>query len=627
MSGGQLVPHQLPDGRTVMVPDYLMPKGALAMAPAAAPAPAPGRTASLLGGGGGPQRGSGLESVLGQMSPDFRSMQDAGSAPPPEQTPMAPFQKVVKPPEGFERDDAGKEQSAVDPKKLKPVPKADPRAESSVIADTANSLYKPKTGGGKPAAVDPQNLNLVAAEVKQKREPGMRLLPEQKWRLGIEERPRELYELDPDADQPTWGTEDPVYREKLTPLEKGAETAGQYARAEFDRSVEAEREMGIARRQMLAEQSELVDSHLNTIAERRNRIAKLQEVADKRMQEAESFEPRTRSEVWESKGPVAQVMGVLAMAIGGYTQGLGRNGGKNPGWDIINKIIDDEVEGERDRAERRYKVGQAARNDVERAQALYGDLDMAMLEAKNRKLGSVMAMTQQQLSDRALDETAKMRAAQIYEAAKEQYLANKQQLFDQITGKVTEEEATLKPYGQVVQAATPKPTGGGGVAGGITGDKLKGLSSEVRGMAVMLPNGRHKFVRQPTQQAQTQKRVSSLGEMASVLSQIQKWRQDKGKTLPLSEARGRIQNLAARFTMLVKGSEQLGALDKGTMDFMLQMLGSPEQFNVLDETTDGKIRQQLETVNRNMRKIVEEELDDGPFELTEGGVTPDEVKD
>jgi hypothetical protein len=25
--------------------------------------------------------------------------------------------------------------------------------------------------------------------------------------------------------------------------------------------------------------------------------------------------------------------------------------------------------------------------------------------------------------------------------------------------------------------------------------------------------------------------------------------------------------------------------------------------------------------------VVEEELDDGPFDLTEGGVTPDEVKD
>jgi hypothetical protein len=629
MATGALVPHVLPNGKTVMVPDYLAPKGpgALAM-PAAAPRP-PGPDMRLASKGPAP--------ILSQLSPDFAKVQQFSNSKPDAPSPLA--QAVVPPPEDAEQrrkridservtEAAREAMGKKDPKTLKQVPKSDPRAESGVIANTASDLYRPKTGGVGAPKADPENLRPVVAEIKQERTPGQRLLPEQEWRMGLSERPSELYEVDPDAEQPTWGADEPVMREKLTPLEKGAKSAGLGALSEHMRQERQRQAWDVAQRDMLVKQSELVDEQLTTIAQRRDKIAKLQEVADKRMQEAESFEPRMREQVWQDKGPIGMVMGLIAIALGGAQGGL-LGTGKNAGWDMVNKAIDDAVEGDRYKAERRRKIGLDAKGDYEKALALYGDTDMALLETKNRKLASTMTMLQQHLQSKGLDETSKMRGQQLLAAAEEQYFTGKQHLLDQITGKVTKEEATLKPYGQVLQSATPKPTGGGGggSSGGVTGDKLKGLSSEIRSMAVKLPDGRYKFVRQPTQQAQTQKRVSSLGEMGSVLQQIQHWRQDKGKTLPLGEARGRIANLGARFTMLVKGSEQLGALDKGTMDFMLQMLGSPEQFNVIDSTTDGKIAQQLDTVNRNIRKVVEEELDDGPFDLTEGGVTPDEVKD
>ena len=48
--------------------------------------------------------------------------------------------------------------------------------------------------------------------------------------------------------------------------------------------------------------------------------------------------PRTKDQVWESKGPVARVFGIISMALGGYLQGSGRTR-NNPGFDMIQKIL------------------------------------------------------------------------------------------------------------------------------------------------------------------------------------------------------------------------------------------------------------------------------------------------
>lgn len=630
MAGGALVPFEVSPGRTVMVPDYLVPQapGAPLQLPEAGapPPPDPNRIAA-----------NDANPFLAQASPDYRAVLDAGRAPPP----AAPLTMTVAPPsedaeQRRKRQDAeraveaAKEAAAkkANPKNLKPVPKADPRRESNVIAQTAEDLYKkPAGGGGAPPPVDPQNLHPVVAEIKQERMPGQRLLPEQAWRYGFAERPNFPDEIDPNAEQPTWGTEEPVRRPYLTPLERGAKQAAEGAKAEFERSEEARKEMAVAQRAALAEEAAVIDSNLVTIAERRKRIASLQSLADERMESAKSMEPRTRAEIWGSQGNVGRGVAILAAVLGGAAQGL--RGGPNSAWDMIDNWVNETVEDDRYQYERAMQLGQSAKRDWAEAVQLYGDVEMAALESKNRKLANVMASAQMMMNDRQLDATAKERGAAIMAMAEEAYLANKQQLMNSIVGTVTKEEATLKPYGQVLQSATPKPTGGGGggAAPGITGDKLKGLSAEIRGLAVKMPDGTFKFVRNPVVRADTQERLNSAKDMIVTLRQLQSLRADKSNTIPWSAKRGQVAALGAQLLVLDKSKNKMGTLDKGLLDFANTRFGKPEEFNVADETVDGKIQENINILESEVRKLAERELDNGPFELTEGGVSPDEVRD
>lgn len=625
MAGGQLVPHQLPDGRWVKVPDYLLPaQPALALPNVPPPPAAPDARLAL---GPTPRMGSGQQQMLGDASSDFRQVLDVANSPaaPIAAPSVLPGAVVSIPhvPENFQQETPEQEQTAANAAKLKQVPKTDPRQRSGVINQTVDELYGKKPGGpARPGPVDPSLLQPVVAEIKQERVPGQRILPEQAWAMGIEQRPKELYELDPNAEQPTWGTEEPVMREKLTPLEQGAEKAGQFARTEYEQQVDAARQMGNVQRAALVEQSQAIDSQLAGIAERRQRIAQLQETADRRMQEAESQEPRTRGEIWESKGNLARGTAILAAVLSGAAAGLQGRGG-SPAWEAIERSIDDDVKGEQYKFERRMRLGLEAKGDLARAHALYGDLDIATLETKQRKTANLLATTQQMLADRSLDMNARARGEQVYAAGKAAFLENQRQLMDALTGKVVKEEATLKPYGQVIQTATPKAVGGGGGTGkpGISGDKLKGLSAEVRSLAVKMPDGRYKFARSAEEKKDIQNKMVVAKTMIDRLRQLQAFRADKSNTIPWTKKRGQLEAIGADLLRLGKSKDAMGTLDKGLIEFSQRQFGKPEEFNIADETIDGKLAQGITMLQDEVRRTSESFLDDGPFELTEGGVS------
>ncbi len=429
--GGNLVPHSLPDGRVIMVPGYLAPAtGGMADAAGSDPMAMAAHMQSL--------QPSPTESIRAALTP---------KAPAPggnehKSAPTGP---------GWMPRGESKGGGAVDPSTLAepggggaPAPAEQKEGEwNPLVRQVFNEGGR---GGGRPRRTGRREETSVTAE----RTPGKELLPELKWAMGLEARPQEL---DPDA---AFVADDPKYRGVQTGVTMGADQAGKSARLDYERQVNQEHARLNAEREGLVQQSQALDDNLSQVAKRRERIAALQDTADKRMEEARSFEPRTRDQVWEDKGPAAQVMGILAMALGGYVQGLGRSGGRNPGFDMVNKVLDDAVEGDRHKADKRMKIGQAARNDYEKALALYGDPEAALLEAKNRKLANVMGMTQNMLADRGLDEVAKQRGEQLYAAAQQQYLQNAQQLYDQLNGVVVKESINYKP----------EMAGGGG--GGMT---------------------------------------------------------------------------------------------------------------------------------------------------------------
>lgn len=445
-----LVSHKLPSGQTILVPEYLVPKGAAApQAPAAAPVPS------------------------GQPDPNEQPA-FARWALDRMGEPLVPKPRKEEPPPVVES--AGMPDFAQKAVKSLAPPVRDPEKQSSgvnpstLVRGSRQAPAKPSDGDDSGTGMDPlvrqvfnegprggggsgKSPGMVTGSIKEERQPGRELLPEQLWAAGLAERPRELYEVDPTVPQSTIGTAEPVMREKLTAVEQGARSYGERGVREFERQVADQQQQALAQKNALVQQSEQMDNQLATIAQRRERIAKLQDVADQRTREAESIEPRTREQIWESKGSFAQIMGAISMALGGYTQGLGRNGGHNPGAEMINKFLDSAVDDERNKHERRQKIGLNAKSDLDKAMAVYGDIDLAAVDVKNRKIANVMALTQNMLAERGLDAGAKDRGSQLLAQLQAQYMEGIRQQQDMLTGHVIKQEVNYKPGA---------PTGGGG---------------------------------------------------------------------------------------------------------------------------------------------------------------------
>lgn len=450
MAAGQLVPHVLPNGQTIMVPGYLAPSPALALPNVPAPPTAPDER--VAGPGGGPMAQWGNEiPTLPQETPEERQaaqaqemrdqMASQGVAPGGTSHATRPQTR-----EAELASLGGKKSAGVDPSTVaygSPKQAQQQSGESGGVNPLVRAAMTYSPGGGGPRRTP----GLEVGSIKEQREPGKQLLPEQMWRMGLQERPKELYEVDPTVPQSTIGTAEPVMREKQTGLEKGASAAAETARKEYELQVDAAHKQSVAEREQLAAQSNLIDNQLGVIAERRDRIARLQATAEKRAQEAESIEPRTREEVWGSKGNVARGMAILSAVLGGLA-------GNNNGWNMVDKSINEAVDDDRYKAEHRAKLGLQAKNDYESALTLYGDPEMAALDARNRKLANTLAMTKSMLADPAMDPMAKQRAVQLGNVVYDKYLEGMRQLAEGIEGRTLTQEVNYK------QA----PAGGGGAS-------------------------------------------------------------------------------------------------------------------------------------------------------------------
>ncbi len=465
MAGGQavqpkLVPHQLPSGQWVNVPDYLLPAQQAGAAPIPPMAPMPGSPNRLATGPSSAQANPTATDATkwgpADEPPDMSSFQTPAairSALMPQQSkaPAPTANEHKRQPGKFEQlDSLGKAPAGADkadpselargrkkPEQAQGVGGSDPNGGMDPLVRAV--FNEGPRGGGGPR----RSGGMEVGTIKTERTPGREFLPEQLWNMGLAERPDLGEELDPDAEQPTWGNADPVMRKRQTAIERGSEQEGSFARQQFDLQERDRQEFGIAQKAALLEQSEALDSQLSAVAERRKRVAQLQETAERRMQEAESMEPRTRGEIWESRGNLARGTAMLAAVLSGAAAGLqGRTG--SPAWDVIEKSIDEDVQADRYKAERRTKLGLEAKNDYERAVGLYGDLDVAALEVKQRKTANMLATLQHQLADRSLDESAKMRGIQVYEAGKAKYLERAQLMNEMLTGVDTKQEINYK---------------------------------------------------------------------------------------------------------------------------------------------------------------------------------------
>lgn len=428
---GLTTPHTLPNGQVIQVPSYLAPPSAWGpgdpMAQAAKFQPDP------------------VANMRAQLAPAAPAAAPASHAAPPDKfgqlaqlggqpTAIDPSQRVVP----------GQRQPGAAP--------ARPGEQPSGISDSVREVMSEAGRGG--GARRPGGLQVASKKLEIT--PGRDLIPEQKWALGLEERPQEAV---PEAEAPAW-TDDPATwvddptRPVETPITRGAATTGNAAAGMLEGQLNAQREHNNAQKEALVAHSQLLDDQLTQISTKRQRVAELQSIADQRMAEARSSEPRTRGEIWESKGNLARGMAILAAVLGGAAAGL--RGGPNMAWQMIDKNIDDTVQEERYRSEKRMQLGLAAKSDFERAYQMYGDLDIATLDNRQRKLQSMIGIIDAQAANRGLDANQQQLLAATRQEAEQKFLTGAQQLYDRLNGHVEKESVELKNV--------PASGGGGGAS-------------------------------------------------------------------------------------------------------------------------------------------------------------------
>jgi colicin import membrane protein len=311
--------------------------------------------------------------------------------------------------------------------------------------------------------------------VKEERTPGKKYLPETLEHYGLAERQDLGEEVDPTADQPTWGNADPVMRKRVSALNQGKAAAGETAVKRGQQQIEAERVAHNQRLAQLADESRVLDEDLSLRASRRDKLQELIRVSDTRAEEARNLKPKTHEQVWNSKGGVARIGAVIAMALGGYAVGTGRARSNVP-WEMINKTVDDEVQDSVDAYNRADGKASKAAAAYERALTIYGDPEVAMLDLKKQKLANVNAQLAQQATLKGLDQATQQRLSELRNTAETAYVEAAQAMADKLMGSIDKQEVTT----------TLKPGGGGGGGGAVNVPKLIKEAADMRKDAAYL---------------------------------------------------------------------------------------------------------------------------------------------
>lgn len=438
--------------------------------PPVPPPLSPNAFRQALGAEAPPLSPNAFRQALGQ-GPSHASAPSPGTSYMP-QAPRAPHSGMA-PAEAYNTPDPPKPEKKEEEKKPgelaprvgegkgdgKPAELSDREKWIKAAGDAAEA--KARGGGGR--VIQPKGLE--TSQVTQKRQPGEPMIDELQEYLGLKERPDRgvTRTLKPgsstigEGDDQEW-----IETPNRSPLEQLSDKAAERGKLEEERRIAAEREAINNRMRGLEEEGRALDANLSTLSERRTRIDTLRKAAEQSANEAKAFNPRTHEQVWQSKGAVGRMMGALAMTLGGYVQGLGRTGGRNPGADMVNKVIDDTVEDERDKAERGRRTSRDKQSDYERALALYGDPEAAMLHSKLRKINSVQGMLDERAKLKGLDAATQERITGAQEAYRLAALNAANDLQNRVNGIVLSEDVTM---------TKPKPIyvgGGGGGAPAVT---------------------------------------------------------------------------------------------------------------------------------------------------------------
>jgi hypothetical protein len=279
-----------------------------------------------------------------------------------------------------------------------------------------------------------------------------------------------------------------------------------------------------------------------------------QQLIDQRDAEAERLTPQTAREVWEDKPALARVFAGLAMVLGGALQGL-QGRATNPGLDMINQSIRDEVNDQRARYEAALKKGQTVRNDYSQALTLYGTPEAASLDLEMRRNALAAKLIQNQ-GESITNRDRQQAAFQTADQMRQQRAELKLKLNDLEKGKILQENWVNVPDRYATVGGAPK------------------IPKEARERLVRMPDGNYGFVRASEARDKVQGKLTAGADILNGLQKL-KSLSDTANLHTDLKARAEYEAIAADTLPLVNVAAGQGAISKGDQDNVEKLLGSP----------------------------------------------------
>lgn len=289
----------------------------------------------------------------------------------------------------------------------------------------------------------------------------------------------------------------------------------------------------------------------NELAERRAKLQEKQNLIEQREKEASQATPQGRSEIMSSRSGLSKMMGALSIAMGGYYQGLtGRN---NPGLDLINQTIAQEIADQRAKWEAaKDKVGMA-NNDFAKAMQLYGDPNVAEADLYNRNL-TLAANIAQNHWKRAENIGEYEKQVEVGQALMEQAAAKKQEAFTLLHGQGLQDTYRREPVR---------------IAGDLTDDQMKSM--------VNVPGYGTGFVANSATQPDVQKRAVAGGTAKQYVRELMELLPKSGPVNDLKD-RARLEPYRVRALAAISALEGQGIVTEADAKNAQNILGDENSF-------------------------------------------------
>lgn len=315
---------------------------------------------------------------------------------------------------------------------------------------------------------------------------------------------------------------------ELSPEEvaKQHEAGAEGVYLERDQALESER---------LANEQQALDNQdrKDQIAVRRGILQEKLNTIEQREREAANATPQSRDQILGSRSTLARVLSGLSIAMGARYQGLtGRN---NPGLDLLNQSLADEIAGQRMKYEAAKDKVAMANTDFGKAMQLYGDPNVAEAELYSRGL-TLAANIAQNHWKRAenLGDYAKQK--EIAQTLKEQAAEKKQQAFTLLNGQVLQD---------TYQREAPR------VEGVLTEDQ--------RERQVHVPGYGYGFVANKAAATAVQDQMTAAGNALDIFAELRALQKD-GRFVNDLNTRKALKALKARALPAISAAEKQGVV-------------------------------------------------------------------